>query len=142
MNRTSTIRIAATAVAVALALASAPAIAGPKKPNKGPERAQARVEAQTRSGVSVSVGLEFDDARRLAVRHGYTGWDSLPRGIQKRLAEGKPLPPGIAKKTVPTPMLRELPAHPGHEWRVCGADLVLVAERSGIVARVYVDLFR
>ena len=40
---------------------------------------------------------------------------SLPPGIRKNLARGKPLPPGIAKKMVPGPMLRELPVYAGHE---------------------------
>jgi hypothetical protein len=49
------------------------------------------------------------------VNYGLTGYDSLP-GIAKNLARGKPLPPGIAKKTVPASMLG-LPSYPGYEWR-------------------------
>lgn len=147
MIRSTTIRIATVLFAAALALPCA--LAAPGKGNKGgADRTRVRVDGavtasvETRSGTTFSVGIDFDGARRLAVQHGYTGYESLPRGIQKRLARGKPLPPGIAKRVVPTPMLRELPEHTGHEWRVCGANLVLVAEHSGIVAEVFVDLFR
>ena len=67
---------------------------------------------------------------------------SLPPGIRKNLARGKPLPPGIAKKMVPGPMLRDLPVYAGHEWRVAGDDLILVSLGSGLVVEVMGDIFR
>ena len=67
--------------------------------------------------------------------------EDLPPGIRKNLARGKPLPPGIAKKMVPGPMLRELPAYSGYEWRVYGSDLVLVALATGVVADVLAGVF-
>ena len=80
-------------------------------------------------------------ARRIAERHGYVGYADLPPGIRKNLARGKPLPPGIAKKMVPGPMLRELPAYSGYEWRVYGSDLVLVALATGVIADVLAGVF-
>ncbi|HET6396099.1 MAG TPA: anti-virulence regulator CigR family protein [Pseudoxanthomonas sp.] len=103
---------------------------------RGPER-------HDRDGrdARITVTLGLGDARRIALSHGYTGYAALPPGIRKNLARGKPLPPGIARKAVPAPMLRELPAYPGHEWRVAGSDLVLVALATGIVVEVLGGVF-
>ncbi|MBN5309910.1 hypothetical protein JY476_04265 [Serratia marcescens] len=89
----------------------------------------------------VSVSLSRDRARSLAHNYGLTGYRSLPPGIAKNLARGKPLPPGIAKKMVPRSMLRELPQYPGYEWRIAGDDLVLVALSTAIVASVINGVF-
>ena len=89
----------------------------------------------------VSVSLSRDRARSLAHNYGLTGYSSLPPGIAKNLARGKPLPPGIAKKVVPYSMLRELPQYPGYEWRIAGDDLVLVALSTAIVASVINGVF-
>ncbi|MDQ9387136.1 anti-virulence regulator CigR family protein, partial [Serratia marcescens] len=89
----------------------------------------------------VSVSLSRDRARSLARNYGLTGYSSLPPGIAKNLARGKPLPPGIAKKVVPYSMLRDLPQYPGYEWRIAGDDLVLVALSTAIVASVINGVF-
>ncbi|MNF18899.1 hypothetical protein D3C81_1734650 [compost metagenome] len=65
----------------------------------------------------------------------------MPPGIAKNLARGKPLPPGIAKKMVPSSMLRDLPYYPGYEWRIAGDDLVLVALSTALVASVINGVF-
>ncbi len=49
-------------------------------------------------GNDVDARVSFDHARHLALNYGLTGYDSLPPGIAKNPARGKPLPPGIAKK--------------------------------------------
>lgn len=87
------------------------------------------------------VYIGYGDARRLAVAHGLTGYGSLPPGIAKQVARGKPLPPGIAKKAVPEPMLRELPHYPGYEWRIAGRDLVLIALSTAVVTTVINNVF-
>lgn len=96
------------------------------------------------SGVSVTLstaGITVSTARGYAVQAGATGYGSLPPGIRKNLARGKPLPPGIAKKMVPGPMLARLPVHPGYEWRVAGSDLILVAIATAVVADVLTGVF-
>ncbi|MDM9559748.1 MULTISPECIES: anti-virulence regulator CigR family protein [Bordetella] len=93
-------------------------------------------------GISLTTaGISVSTARGYAVDYGATGYSSLPPGIRKNLARGKPLPPGIAKKMVPGPMLAHLPVHPGYEWRVAGTDLILVAIGTAIVADVLFDVF-
>jgi hypothetical protein len=59
----------------------------------------------------------------------------LPPGIQKNLARGKPLPPGIAKK-LDGRLLGQLPHYDGYEWMQAGADLILVAVATGIIYEV------
>lgn len=88
-----------------------------------------------------NVYIGYGDARRLAVRHGLTGYGNLPPGIAKQVARGRPLPPGIAKKAVPEPMLRELPHYPGYEWRIAGRDLVLIALSTAVVTTVINNVF-
>ncbi|WMT12758.1 anti-virulence regulator CigR family protein [Serratia fonticola] len=89
----------------------------------------------------VAVNITYDRVRPLAVNYGLTGYQSLPPGIAKNLARGKPLPPGIAKKMVPASMLGQLPSYPGYEWRIAGNDLVLVALSTAIVASVINGVF-
>lgn len=60
---------------------------------------------------------------------------SLPPGIQKNLARGKPLPPGIAKK-LDSRLLGQLPRYSGYEWQQAGTDLILVAIATGIIYEV------
>lgn len=90
----------------------------------------------------IAVDVRFDDIRRLAIANHYTGYESLPPGIQKNLARGKPLPPGIAKKVVPGPLLRELPVYPGYEWRVYGTDLILIGIATNVIQQVLAGVFQ
>jgi Ni/Co efflux regulator RcnB len=94
------------------------------------------------SGGTTFVDVRFEDIRRIAIDNHYTGYKSLPPGIRKNLARGKPLPPGIAKKVVPGPMLRELPRYSGYEWRVCGNDLVLVSIATEIIEQIIGGVFQ
>lgn len=92
-------------------------------------------------GTAVSATLTVGEARRLAIKHGVTGYRGLPPGIQRNLARGKPIPPGIARQMVPSNMLGEMPAVSGHEWRVAGRDLILVAIGTLIVVEILNDVF-
>jgi hypothetical protein len=131
--------------ALALALMAPPLFADPPQ-GKGKGKSKHAEEAPIASGVSASVGpiridISFDQARRIAMDAGAHGYKPLPPGIRKNLARGKPLPPGIAKKYAPAPMIARLPAHPGHEWRVVGTDLVLVAIATAVVVDILIDVF-
>ncbi|UVE19129.1 RcnB family protein [Pseudomonas sp. LS44] len=59
----------------------------------------------------------------------------LPPGIQKNLARGKPLPPGIAKR-FDSRLNGKLPHYDGYEWQQAGADAVLVTIATGIIYEV------
>jgi hypothetical protein len=60
----------------------------------------------------------------------------LPPGIQKNLARGKPLPPGIAKRYLPNGLVGQLPPRPGYEWRIVGADVLLVVAATQLVVGI------
>ena len=85
--------------------------------------------------------LEFDAVRGIAVAEHYTGYKALPPGIAKNLARGKPLPPGIAKKSLPKPIVAQLPTYPDYEWRRCGSDLVLIHIATQVIAEVLAHVF-
>lgn len=60
---------------------------------------------------------------------------SVPPGIQKNLARGKPLPPGIAKK-LDGRLVGRLPHYDGYEWQQAGTDLLLVTIATGVIYEV------
>lgn len=67
--------------------------------------------------------------------------DSLPPGIRKKVARGKPLPPGIAKN-LPGDLRSRLPARPGYDYRMVGADVALVEAATGVIIDVVKDILR
>jgi len=105
------------------------------KPNKNGSQANFDLS------LTISAGISFGDARRLAVDQGLTGTKPLPPGIRKNLARGKPMPPGIAKTRMPNSYINQLPRHPGYEWQQAGSDLVLVVIGSLIIADVLKGVF-
>ncbi|MBU1403869.1 MAG: RcnB family protein [Proteobacteria bacterium] len=142
MIRTHLLRLF-LALFVATQLAGAPAMAAPPEGKGKPGKTQKhdKGESTSDSSVLITAAITIEQARRLAISNNYTGYGALPPGIRKNLGRGKPLPPGIAKKAVPTPLLAQLPHHPGYEWQVCGSDLVLVAVATAIIADVLTGVF-
>lgn len=63
---------------------------------------------------------------------------SLPPGIAKNLARGKPLPPGIAKKALPGDLRKRLPGRQGYDRIIVGNDILLVAA-TGVVVDILRD---
>ena len=64
----------------------------------------------------------------------------LPPGIQKKLARGGTLPPGIAKQYLPDGLIKQLPPPPhGYERRIVGSDVLLVAIDTGVIADIITD---
>lgn len=116
-------------------------------PGNGKGQGHAKGNAQGGQGQK-DKGSDVDDWRRgpsidrgsiLGVVGGYRDYwrpgPSLPPGIQKNLARGKPMPPGIAKK-LDGRLLGRLPHYDGYEWRQAGTDLILVAIASGLIYEV------
>jgi hypothetical protein len=60
---------------------------------------------------------------------------SLPPGIAKNLARGKPLPPGIAKTRVPDDLMDLLPSRAESHWIVAG-DVVLLVDAGDLIVDV------
>ncbi|MCC8341285.1 RcnB family protein [Pseudomonas stutzeri] len=131
-------RIALLTGALSLALSAVTATAQPNdhpgnSKNKA-ERGQAPAQQYHRHhGPSVDIG-----AVRITLRNHrdlLAPASSLPPGIQKNLARGKPLPPRIAKN-LDNRLLGHLPRYEGYEWKQLGRDVILVAIATGIVYEI------
>ncbi len=89
-----------------------------------------------------SVDVDYGKIRQLAVDNNMTGYQGLPPGIQRNLARGKALPPGIAKKQLPPQMHSALPVVAGHEWQVVGQDLLLIEAGTMLVVEILNNVFQ
>jgi len=65
----------------------------------------------------------------------------LPPEIAKNLARGKPLPPGLAKRALPTELATQLPPRTGFEVSIVG-DRVVLLDTQGLVVDLLVNVFR
>lgn len=68
--------------------------------------------------------------------------EALPPGIRRRVAQGKPLPPGIAKKVAPPELHSAVDLPEGYELVEVGLDVVLVEVATNIVHDVLMDVIR
>ncbi|MFI0471256.1 anti-virulence regulator CigR family protein [Halomonas sp. HMF6819] len=75
------------------------------------------------------------DILRILRQYDVRADSSLPPGMQNRLEQGKPLPPGIAKRFDDS-VYRELPQYSGYEWRRVGADVVLIEAATQVVVDI------
>jgi hypothetical protein len=119
---------------LAIALATQSALAAPKTDHPGKPGAghDDNVSVQL-SGPNIDIGrvrIVLGDNRQLI-----GPVSSLPPGIAKNLARGKPLPPGIAKN-FDGRLASQLPRYDGYEWKQAGSDVILVAIATGIVYEV------
>ena len=65
----------------------------------------------------------------------------LPPGIERNLARGKPLPPGIAKGYLPSAVIADLPRLPsGLDYIIVAGKLLLVEAATQVVREVLLDL--
>ncbi|WP_245748533.1 anti-virulence regulator CigR family protein [Halomonas subterranea] len=85
--------------------------------------------------------IEEQLLKRLLREYGAPRAESLPPGIERNLARGKPLPPGIAKR-FDGPIANELPRYPGYEWQRVGSDVVLIDAATRVVVDILVDALR
>ncbi|MDO9624151.1 MAG: anti-virulence regulator CigR family protein [Pseudomonas sp.] len=119
---------------LAITLAAQSAFAGPKNDQHGKHGANHDGGIGVHvSGPSIDIGrvrIVLGDNRQLI-----GSANSLPPGIAKNLARGKPLPPGIAKN-FDGRVASQLPRYDGYEWKQAGTDVVLVAIATGIVYEV------
>ncbi len=64
----------------------------------------------------------------------------LPKSMAKRLARGKPLPPGIAKRYLPDSLRHLLPAPPkGYERVIVDGKILLVEIATRVIHDILVD---
>ena len=128
MYRSLLLTITGLTLAVALHRASA----APKHDKHDQHGGNGDIRVDVR-GPSIDIGrvrIVLGDNRALI---GPT--QSLPPGIRKNLARGKPLPPGIAKR-FDNRLLGQLPHYEGYEWRQVGTDVVLVTLATGLIYEI------
>lgn len=121
-----------TVTSLALACALSSASAAPKHDKHDKHGGDGDVQIDLR-GPSIDIGrvrIVLGDNRSLI---GPT--QSLPPGIRKNLARGKPLPPGIAKRCDKR-LLGQLPHYEGYEWQQVGTDVVLVTLATGLIYEI------
>ncbi|MCR6631364.1 MAG: RcnB family protein [Magnetospirillum sp.] len=125
------------ALAVLMLLAAAgPALADPGGRHGGEQRSEREADL---GDIIISA------AERALIQQYYQDHPvmvaDLPPGIRKKVARGKPLPPGIAKR-FPGDLRAQLPARPGYEYRVVGADVLLVQIATGVIVDLVRDILR
>jgi len=95
------------------------------------------------SSIQMTLGFSVGEREIIAdyfTRHPYAA-EELPPGIVKKLARGKPLPPGIAKRALPRDLIATLPVRDGFEISICG-DRIVLLEASGLIVDVLEGIFR
>src|SRR5690606_24674057 len=116
-------------IALSLGLSLSQASAAPKhdKPDRHGSDAGVTVDLRGPSIDIARVGTVIDENRAL-LGAGVT----VPPGIRKSLARGKPLPAGTARR-LDHRLLRQLPHYDDYEWRQVGHDVVLFTLATGII---------
>lgn len=119
--------------------------------SRGKEKSERPTKSSPPAGV-VAPGAKqssvviFHDTDRAAFRRYHrdhpVAITDLPPGIRKRIARGKPLPPGIAKKQLSPGLTAIAPRLArGHSYARVGRDVV-VLDPAGLVVDLLVDAFR
>ena len=108
--------------------------------------AQGRRDREPSSAV-VEASFRIDVDAERAIRAFYAerppaGVEALPPGIRRNLARGKPLPPGIAKKTAPPELLTTLSLPRGYEVVEVGLDVFIVEAATAVVHDILMDVIR
>lgn len=122
-----------SALAIVAAFTFAPELQAQDRKGKGKA---VKAEAQRSAGFSTierQIIVEFFSDYSYKVK-------SLPPGIAKNLARGKPLPPGIAKQHIPAELRARLPVRAGVEISIFG-DRIVLLEASGLVVDILEGIF-
>lgn len=129
--------IAIVLVAV-LAATSAEARQNDKGPKRQAESQHRDVEVVVRAG---GVNLTVQRTIREYYADKPKEARDLPRGVARKYARGRKLPPGIAKRLLPPDLERRLPVQPGYQYVAVDHDVLLIAVSTGIVADILMDVF-
>ncbi len=105
------------------------------------QRRGADATVELTAAVTFSLG-EGDRIRAWYADHPSPSVESLPPGIRKNLARGKPVPPGLARRMLPGGLEQRLPVRDGYERIQVGLDVLLVEVATGIIHDVLMDVIR
>lgn len=103
-----------------------------------------RVEATaTVMGVDVTLSADMQtQIQNYYTAHPVADAQSLPPGIRRNLARGKPLPPGIAKRVAPPELASRVRLRDGYELVEVGLDVFLVEVATNVIHDVLMDVVR
>ena len=132
MRHARIVALAALSVAVGSALPTAAEAQG--RGNQGRSDGAA-------ASVTLSVELKSQIQEFYTTRPA-TNAQALPPGIRRNLERGKPLPPGIAKKTAPPELTRRIELRDGFELVEVGLDVLLVEVATNVIHDVLMDIIR
>jgi hypothetical protein len=129
MMRTMTVSMFAALAAISLASGAH------AQDDKGKDR---------RDQVRVQQSVEFSATERQIIVDFFATHphevETLPPGVAKNLARGKRLPPGIAKRAIPSTLQTRLPSRVGVEVSIFG-DRIVLLEASGVVVDILEGIF-
>jgi hypothetical protein len=129
---------AALATLLACGVAAAAPQKGPAKARKNPKQERTLVTDRRDVGVHIVFGSSEVTILR---NHYYPQYRNLPPGLQKKVARGKPLPPGWQKKLQPFPVGIERQLGPlprGYRRGVVDGHAVIVDSRTDVIVDVAV----
>jgi hypothetical protein len=114
-------------------------------PASAQSRGKGKAKDKTNSAVEVMASVTFTQLERAEIERFYRdnaspGLESLPPGIRKNLARGKPLPPGIAKQVLPPTLEGMLPSREGYRRLAVGADIILIEIATGLIVDILADV--
>jgi hypothetical protein len=102
--------------------------------------------ANAKAKATKSKGVKFANQDTETITKYYSAHpfptSTLPPGIAMNLARGKPLPPGIQKVFLPDDLLTQLPVYPGYDYIAAGKDIILIDQKTDIVADILSDVLR
>lgn len=128
------------ALMAALLVCTLPLAAEGQGRGKG-QRGGEIVASVTSGSVTLSVDTR-GSIRAYYEQHQQASVESLPPGMRNRLAKGKALPPGIAKRSVPADLRSSIVVPAGYEVVEVGLDVLLVEVATSIVHDVLMDVIR
>jgi len=118
---------------------------------KGSEKEKAADQDKGGTAVAVNVSITKADRELITVWFhdnlaglppGLAKREQLPPGLQKQLVKNGTLPPGLQKKIQPLPAALEhrLPLlHAGYERVIVGGNVIVMNEKSKLIADVFYD---
>ena len=112
-----------------------------------PLEAEAQGRGNRGQSVAVTAGVTLSVELKTQIRDFYSsrpvsGVERLPPGIRRKLERGKPLPPGIAKKSAPGELRSRVELVEGYELVEVGLDVFLVEVATHIIHDVLMDVIR
>jgi hypothetical protein len=94
-------------------------------------------------GVTVTLSADMQtQIQNYYTAHPVADAQSLPPGIRRNLARGKPLPPGIAKKVAPPELASRVRLRDGYVLLEVGLDVFLVEVATNLIHDVLMDVVR